>query len=51
MDKMPEYKEGFVTLWSGGKWVSVPMSDIPKVQSHIGEPSGTQESPNLPAGK
>ena len=31
MDNMPDFKEGFITLWRNGKWVQIPTSDMPKI--------------------
>lgn len=28
MDKMPEYKEGFINMPKDGGWVSVPLDEI-----------------------
>lgn len=31
MEQMPDFKEGFITLWRGGKWVQIPTTDLPKI--------------------
>lgn len=49
MEQMPEYKEGFITLWRNGAWVQVQMEDMPKIIEE--DTNGTQESHNLPAGE
>lgn len=48
MDKMPQYKEGFITLWRDGKWVQVKESEMSKIIEE--DNSGTQNSSELPAG-
>lgn len=50
MEKMPEYREGHVTLWKDGTWVQVPMSDAPVVEPYNGEPDVTENSVDVPAG-
>lgn len=50
MEQMPDYKEGFVTLWKNGTWVQVPMSEAPVVEPFTGEPDVVENSDNLPAG-
>lgn len=49
MEQMPEYKEGFVTLWRNGSWIQIPMTDMPKIIEE--DSNGTQESPELPSGE
>ena len=48
MEQMPEYKEGFITLWRNGSWIQVTQEEMQKI---IEEDSrGTQESSDMPAG-
>jgi hypothetical protein len=48
MDKMPEQKDGYVTLWRGGNWVQVPLEDMPKIMEE--DNRGITEETELPAG-
>lgn len=48
MEQMPEYKEGFITLWRNGSWVQIPMTDMPKIIEE--DARGTQKSSDVPAG-
>lgn len=48
MEKMPEQKDGHITLWRGGKWVQIPMSEMPKIVEE--DKRGTAEKDKLPAG-
>ena len=48
MEQMPEYKEGYITLWRNGKFVQVPLSDMPKIiEEDNREP---ENSADVPAG-
>lgn len=48
MEQMPEYKEGFITLWRKGQWVQVPTEDMPKIIEE--DTRGAQDSSDVPAG-
>lgn len=48
MDKMPEYKEGYITLWRDGKWVQVRLDEMPKIIEE--DTRGTSKEDDLPAG-
>lgn len=44
---MPEFRDGYITLWRDNKWVSVPLADLPKI---IEEDNGTAKETELPSG-
>lgn len=48
MEKMPDFKQGFITLWRKGQWVQVPLTDMPKIIEE--DNRGTQDSPDMPTG-
>lgn len=48
MEQMPEYKEGFITIWRNGSWVQVPKEDISKIMEE--DNRGTQEGSELSFG-
>lgn len=56
-EPMPEFKEGYMTLWRDGKWVQVSLEDMPKIMEEdnsgpdlTGEIGGTQESSDVSTG-
>lgn len=48
MEKMPDFKEGHITLWRDGAWVQVPLADMPKIIEE--DKIGTQNSSELSTG-
>jgi len=48
VEQMPEYKEGYITLWRDGKFVQVALENMPKI---IEEDSrGITKEAELPVG-
>lgn len=54
MEKMPEFKEGHITLWREGTWVQIAAQDMPKIiEEDNREPEivdGNQNSADVPVG-
>lgn len=48
MEQMPEYREGYITLWREGKWISIPLSELPKIIEE--DNRGIENSTELPVG-
>lgn len=48
MEQMPEYKEGYITLWRDGKFIQVSLSEMPKIIEE--DNRGAEESSNVSTG-
>lgn len=48
MEQMPEYKEGYITLWRNGTWVQVHLDEMPKIMEE--DNRGAEESSNVSSG-